>query len=114
VTDLDFSVYDRTLYLRVYPLDDETSDGTSLTTRLREVKALHYEDYEFEDDHDDRFDFTAHQSGVLGDERAQLDQLRSTIIRTRKRRAGRRLLLQFVVAVSILVIIGLAIATVLN
>jgi hypothetical protein len=106
VVDLDFSVYDRTFYLRLHPLDDDTSDESTLTKRLREAKASHYLEHTSEDERNEQGSYAPHHSSVP-DESTQMNHLRSAIIQARKERAGRRLLMQLFVAVGIVIIIGL-------
>jgi hypothetical protein len=110
VVDLEFSVYDRTFYLRVYPLSNGTSVEPTLTDRLRHAKALHYQKHTTDDEHNEIHDVSLYQSGVP-DEWTQMDQLRSAIMQTRSQRAGRRLLMQLLVA---FVIVGLVIAGAVN
>lgn len=113
VVDLEFSVYDCTFYLRLYPLSDSTSRELTLTDRLRHAKALHYQEYTIDDDDDELHDVSLFQSGVP-DGWAQMDQLRSAIMQARGQRAGRRLLMQLLVALVIVIIVGFAIAGAVN
>jgi hypothetical protein len=109
VVDLEFSVYDCTFYLHLYPLSDDTSGESTLTDRLRNAKALHYREHTTDDEHDEMRDVSLYQSGIP-DEWTQMDQLRSAIMQTRTQRAGRRLLMQLLVAFVIVIIVGLVIA----
>jgi hypothetical protein len=109
VTDLDFSVYDRTVYFDVYPLHGASTRESTLTERLRELKELHYEDYISDDEFRERYDFALDESDALDDDWMQVDQLRSTIIKTRKNKAGQRVLMQLVFLVAVVVLIGWAI-----
>jgi hypothetical protein len=107
VVELESSVYERTFYLRLHPLRDDMSRPATLTNRLREAKALHYEDYTADDEHDDTDIFSAHGLGVP-DEWTQIDQLRSAIIQTRGRRARRKLAMWlFAVIIIALVLTGI-------
>jgi hypothetical protein len=109
VVDLEFSVYNCTFHLVLYPLSDDTWGESNLTDRLRLAKALHYQEYAPEDEHDEMFDASSYRSG-LPDEGTQMNQLRSVVMQDRKPRAGRRLLMQLLVAVVIGIIVGLVIA----
>ena len=112
MTDLDFSVYDRTVYFDVYPLPGATTRESTLTERLRELKELHYEDYISDDEFRERYNFALDESGVLGDDWMQVDQLRSSIIRTRRNKAGQRVLIQLLIVVAVMFLIGWAIFSV--
>lgn len=112
MTDLDFSVYDRTVYFDVYPLHGVSTREPTLTERLRELKELHYDDYISDDEFRERYNFALDESGGLGDDWMQVDQLRSSIIRTRKNRAGQRVLVQLLIMVIVVVLIGWAIFSV--
>jgi hypothetical protein len=112
VTDIDFSVYDRTVYLDVYPLQGALTRESTLTERLRELKELHYEDYISDDEFRERYNFAVDESGVLADDWMQVDQLRSSIIKTRRNRAGQRVLIQLLIVVVIVFLIGWAIFSV--
>ena len=114
VTELDFSVYDRTIYLRVHPLKDDTPHRSSETDELREVRAPIAEGYMADDEYDEHHKLTLHESDALPDEWMQVNRLRSAIIHTRRRRAGQRLLAQLLLAVTILVVMGLIISGALN
>jgi hypothetical protein len=114
VTELDFSVYDRTIYLRVHPLTDGTPHSPSEMDRLRELEALREEGYMTDEEYDERYRFTLHESDALPDEWMQVNRLRSAIIHTRRRKAGQRLLAQLLFAVAILIVIGLIISGALN
>ena len=113
VVDLEFSVYDCTFYLRLYPLSDSTSREPTLTDRLRDAKELHYQEYTTDDEDDEMHDVSLYQSGIP-DEWTQMDQLRSAIMQTRSQRAGRRLLIQLLVAFVIVIVVGLVIAGAVN
>lgn len=115
VVDLEFSLYDRTfyLYLRLYPLSDSTPEKSTLTDRLRHAKALHYQEYTTEDEHNEMHGVSLYPSGVP-DEWTQMDQLRSAIMQTRSQRAGRRLLMQILFAFAIAIVVGLVIAGAVN
>ena len=106
----DCSACCRTVYLRLHPLTDGTSAGSSLTNRLREAKALHYQDFFGVDERDETDGVAPDRSGVQH-EWAQLDKLRSAIVRSRKQRARRRLLIQIFLAV---VVVGLILAGTAN
>ena len=109
VVDLEFSVYDCTVYVVLYPLSDDTSGESNLTDRLRLAKALHYQEYTPEDEHDEMFDASSYRSG-LPEEGMQMNQLRSVVMQNRKPRDGRRLLMQLLVALLIGIVVGLVIA----
>ena len=112
MTDLDFSVYDRTVYFDVYPLPGASDGGATLTERLRALKELHYDDYISDDEFRERYNFALDESGVLADDWMQVDQLRSTIIKTQKNKAGQRVLIQLLFLVVVVVLIGWAIFSV--
>jgi hypothetical protein len=114
VTELDFSVYDRTIYLRVHPLKGDAPHTSSEKDELREVSALFDEGYMTDDEYEEQHKLTLHESDALPDEWMQVNRLRSAIIHTRRRRAGQRLLAQLLVAVAILVVLGLIISGALN
>jgi hypothetical protein len=89
-------VYERSFYLDLHRLRDDPSSAASLTNRLRDAKALYYEE------HDESDVRSAHGLGVP-DEWTQIDQLRSAIIQTRKRRAGRKSVMWLLFAVVIVI-----------
>jgi hypothetical protein len=113
VVDLEFSVYDCTFYLRLYALSDDTSGKSTLKDRLRHAKTLHYQEHTTDDEHDEMPEVSLYQSGIP-DEWTQMEHLRSAIMQTRTQRAGRRLLMQFLVAFVIVIIVGLVIAGAVN
>lgn len=113
----------RTIYLRVYPLRDDTSgeapvtthlhrssDESPLTKRLRELRALHYEDYMTDDEYDERRNFFLDPSLALTSDSVPTKQLRSDLIRTPKRRTGLRWLKRLLAAVVTVIIVGLVIS----
>ncbi len=110
----------RTIYLRVYPLRDDTSGGapfakhlrrssdeSPLTKRLRELKALHHENYMTDDEYDERLNFLLDPSLALTFDSVPIRQLRSGLIRTTKKRNGLRWLKRLLAAVVTLIIGGL-------
>ena len=113
MVDLEFSVYDCTFYLRLYPLSDDTSGEFTLRDRLRHAKALHYQEHTTDDEHDEMPEVSVYQSGIP-DEWTQTEHLRSAIMQTRTQRLGRRLLMQLLVAFVIVIIVGLVIAGAVN
>ena len=104
VVELEISVYERNFYLRLHPLGDDISSPANLTNRLRDAKALHYEEYAADDEHGEMDVLSPHGSGVP-DEATQIDQLRSAIIQTRKRRAGRKLVLWLLLAILVIALV---------
>ncbi len=113
----------RTIYLRVYPLRDDTSgeapvtthlrrssDVSSLTKCLRELRALHHEDYMTDDEYDERRDFFLDPSLALTFDSVPIKQLRSDVIRTPKRKTGLRWLKRLLAAVVTVIIVGLVIS----
>jgi hypothetical protein len=102
VVELEFSVYERSFYLRLHSLGDDVSSPATLTNRLRDAKALYYEGYAADDEHDETDLLSPHGSGVP-DEWTQIDQLRSAVIQTRQRQAGRNLAMWLLVAVAIVI-----------
>jgi len=113
VVDLEFSVYDCTFYLHLYPLSDGTSGELTLTDRLRHAKALHYQEHTTDDEHDEVREVSLYQSDIP-DEWTQMDQSRSAIMQTRTQRSGRRLLMQLLVAFVFIIVVGLVIAGAVN
>ena len=107
VVDLEFSVYKRSLYLRLHSLGDDVSSPATLTNRLRDAKSLYYEGYADDDEHDETEVLSPYGPGVP-DEWTQIDQLYSAITRTRKRRAGRRSAMWLFVTVVIVLALVLA------
>ncbi len=97
---LEPSVYERTFYLRLYPLRDDMSSPATLANRVRNAKALYYEQYTADDEHDE-MDMLSPQSSGVPNESKQIDQLRSAIVQTRKRRAGRTLVMWLLFAVIV-------------
>jgi hypothetical protein len=107
VVELEFPVYERSFYLRLHSLGDDVSGPATLTSRLRDAKALYYEGYAADDEHDETDIFSAHGAGAP-DEWTQIGQLRSAVIQTRRRRAGRKLAMWlFAVIISALVLTGI-------
>jgi predicted nucleic acid-binding Zn ribbon protein len=104
VVELEFSVYERNFYLRLHPLRDDMSRPATLTNRLRDAKALHYEKYAGGVEHGETDDRSPHRPGVP-DESTQIDQLRSAIIQTRKRRAAHRLVMWLLFAVLVIALV---------
>jgi hypothetical protein len=99
VVEVEFSVYERTLYLRLHPLRDDMSSAATLTDRVRDAKALYYEEYG--DDERDGTDVLYPRGSGVPDKWTQIDQLRSAIIQTRKRQVGRRFVMWLLIAVVI-------------
>lgn len=110
----------RTIYLRVYPLRDDTSgeapvtthlhrssDESPLTKRLRELRALHYEDYMTDDEYDERRHFFLDPSLALTFDSVPTKQLRSDLT---KRGTGLRWLKRLLAAVVTVIIVGLVIS----
>ena len=102
VVELESSVYERTFYLRLHPLRDDVSSPATMKNRLRDARALHYGEYATDDEYNETDVLSPLGSGVP-DEWTQIDQLHSAIIQTRKRRAGRRLLIWLLIAVAIVI-----------
>jgi hypothetical protein len=113
VVDLESPKNDCTFYLLLYPLGDGASGEWTLTDRLRQAKALHYQEPTAEDKRGGMHGVSPYQSGPP-DESTQTNQLRSTVLQTRMQRAGRRLLMQLIVAVVIGIIVGFVIAGIVN
>ncbi len=100
----------RTVYLRVYRLKEDTSGESPFTKRLRELRALHYEDYIADDEYDERRSFLLDPSLALPDEWMQVNHLRPALIRSPRKKAGGRWLRRFLVAVGIVINLGLVIS----
>ena len=102
--ELEFSVYKRSLYLRLHSLGDDVPSPATLTNRLRDAKSLYYEGYAADDVHDETDVLSPQVSGVP-DEWTQIDQLHSAITRTRKRRAVRKSVMWLLVIVIVIALV---------
>jgi hypothetical protein len=112
VVELEFSVFERTFYLRLHPLRDDMASPATLTNRLRDAKSLYYEEYAADNEHDETDVLSLHGSGVP-DEWTQIDQLRSAILQTRRRRTGRKLA-TWLLAVIVIALVLTGIVSLVN
>lgn len=101
VLQLESSVNERTFYLCLYPLRDDASSPATLANRIRDAKALYYEEYTADDEHDETDVLSPHWSGVPNESK-HFDQLRSAIVQTRRWRAGRSLVMSLLFAVIVI------------